>query len=61
MFLPAKHVVAKISLAYNKTKQHLLWVYLTLKPNWAALMAATYPPGPEPMTVTSASTIIRAD
>lgn len=38
--------------------QHLsLSLSLTLKPNWAALIAATYPPGPEPITVTSASTI----
>ena len=34
---------------------------LTLKPNWAALIAATYPPGPEPITVTSASTTIKAN
>lgn len=34
---------------------------LTLKPNWAALIAATYPPGPEPITVTSASTAIKAN
>lgn len=34
---------------------------LTLKPNWAALIAATYPPGPEPITVRSASTMIKAD
>lgn len=34
------------------------WVrsHLTLNPSWAALIAATYPPGPEPITVTSAST-----
>lgn len=34
---------------------------LTLKPNWAALIAATYPPGPEPITVTSASTTIKVN
>ena len=34
---------------------------LTLKPNWAALIAATYPPGPEPITVKSASTTIKAN
>lgn len=26
-------------------------------PNWAALMAATYPPGPEPMTTKSAAAV----
>ena len=61
MCLPAKYFVTKTSLVHNKTKQPLLQVYLTLKPNWADLMAATYPPGPEPITVTSASTVTRTD
>ncbi len=46
------------------TQSKKSWWYLwsrcqnhTLKPSWAALMAATYPPGPEPTTVTSASTL----
>lgn len=32
-----------------------VWVCLTLNPSWAALMAVTYPPGPDPMTTKSAS------
>ena len=30
---------------------------LTFKPSWAALIAATYPPGPEPITVKSYSSV----
>ena len=28
-------------------------IHAVFKPNWAALIAQTYPPGPDPITITS--------
>lgn len=51
-----KNFSFSVSWKYLSSSSGWNWSHLTLNPSWAALIAATYPPGPEPITVTSAST-----